>query len=211
MLTPPQQTARQLQWFARHGVERLDLAVQPRSGTWLAPHQNLDAARLGKLLPWCRAENADGSNVYVRPHRHSDVPVVFLDDVTVSAAMTLAQMHPALVLETSANRCHVWIVVDRLLRESERFSTTSDACRKARGRQTARRPGVDQRRPLREAMRLPKSQGRQRLLGKPPRRCRLRCGARGRRLNKADVRNRHAKGVCDLRTRRRTSPYFMFE
>lgn len=120
MLTPAQQTARQLQWFARHGVDRLDLAVQPRAGTWVAPHQNLDAAGLSKLLPWCRAENAGGSNVYVRPHRHSDVPMVFLDDVTVTAAMTLAQMHPALVLETSANRCHVWIVVDRVLRENER-------------------------------------------------------------------------------------------
>lgn len=60
MLTPAEQTSRQLDWFASHGVSRLDLAVQRPTGAWLAPHQGLSRDALEKLLRWCRAENAGG-------------------------------------------------------------------------------------------------------------------------------------------------------
>lgn len=122
MLKPAQQTARQLAWLTAHGVAAMDLAVQRVSGSWLAPHQGIAPDAVAHLLPWCHAENARGANIYIRPHRHSAVPVVFLDDVTSSAAMLLAEQHPALVVETSPNRCHVWLAVERELAERERFA-----------------------------------------------------------------------------------------
>ncbi len=125
MLTPAEQTAHQLDWLAHHGVARLDLAVQQQSGAWVTPHQAINEEALIRFLPWCRAENARGSNVYLRSHRHDAVPVAFLDDVTVAAAAVLAEKHPALVIETSPDRCHLWLAVDRPLGERERYRVQS--------------------------------------------------------------------------------------
>jgi len=130
MLTPAEQTSRQLDWFTNLGVRQFDLAVQTQTGAWLAPHQGLERDALEKLLPWCRAENARGSNVYVRPHRRDAIPVVFLDDVAVAAAIELSVKHHALVVETSSDRCHVWLATDRLLDERGRYQVQSALARR---------------------------------------------------------------------------------
>src|SRR5438105_4214866 len=123
MQSPIQQTQHQLSWFSMHGVRALDLAVQPAGGRpWIVAHQNISHDAICARLRWCRAENANGANIYIRPHRRSAVPVVFLDDVTVAAATELAQRHPALVHETSTNRCHVWLATDNPLTEAERYA-----------------------------------------------------------------------------------------
>ncbi len=132
-MKPDLQIQAQLRWFEHQGITRVDLAVQKRSGAWLQ-QSSMDREGLQQLLPWCRSENAHGSNVYVRPHRHSAWPVVFLDDVATADAQEIAQTHSALVVETSANRCHVWICTDEDLDERQRL-----ACQK----HLAARPGAN--------------------------------------------------------------------
>src|ERR1019366_7192098 len=120
-MNPPFQTQAQLDWFERQGITRFDLAVQKRSGAWMAQNPAMDRAALQRLLPWCRSENAHGSNVYFRAHRHGSWPVVFLDDVAAVDAQRIAEAHPALVIETSPDRCHVWIRTDADLDERNRL------------------------------------------------------------------------------------------
>jgi len=118
---PALQIQAQLDWFERHGVTRFDLAVQRRSGSWMPQDLGLPRPALERCLPWCRAENAQGGNVYVRPYRHGAWHVVFLDDVALADADALANAHSALVVETSPNRCHVWIHTEAPLAERDRY------------------------------------------------------------------------------------------
>src|ERR1039458_3035338 len=120
-MNPAFQTQAQLDWFERQGITRFDLAVQKRSGAWMAQSPGMDRAALQRLLPWCRSENAHGSNVYFRAHRHGSCPVFFLDDVATVDAHGIARTYPTLVIETSPNRCHVWIRTDQDLEECERL------------------------------------------------------------------------------------------
>lgn len=121
-MRPAKQTSLQLDWFELHGVDRFDLAVQRRSGLWMSQSPSLTRQRLEQCLPWCRAENAHGANVYIRASKHAAWPMVFLDDVTASDASALASRHPSLVVETSPGRCHVWLVTDHALNEEGRYA-----------------------------------------------------------------------------------------
>ncbi len=72
-------------------------------------------------LRWARAENARGAEIYIRPARGFDWPVVFLDDVLVDRALEVSRDLGALVVQTSlAGGCHLWIACDRPLAEPER-------------------------------------------------------------------------------------------
>lgn len=121
-MKPTEQIQVQLDWLELHGVDRFDLAVQRSSGVWMSQSPSLTRQRLEQCLPWCRAENTRGANVYVRPSGRSPWPVIFLDDVALIDAVALAEAHPSLVVETSPDRCHVWINTDRALDERSRFA-----------------------------------------------------------------------------------------
>ena len=121
-MKPAIQIETQLDWFEHHGIDRFDLAVQKPSGAWMQQHKCLARARLAQLLPWCRYENARGANVYVRAHRLRAWPLVFLDDVATVDAQHIARAHPALVVETSPDRCHVWISWSEDLDEGQRLA-----------------------------------------------------------------------------------------
>ena len=99
-------------------VDRADLALRQPSGAmlWQA------GLALEKLpLAWARAENAHGADVYIRPARGLNWPMVFLDDVAPLVAEQAARDHGGLAILTSpAGGCHLWLPCERALGEVER-------------------------------------------------------------------------------------------
>lgn len=105
-------------WWKRAGVDRADLAIRRPNGAMLWHQQR----RLDELpLGWARAENASRAEVYIRPARGYDWPLVFLDDVPVDLALRVSGDLSAMVIQTSpAGGCHLWIACDRPLAEPQR-------------------------------------------------------------------------------------------
>jgi len=113
-------TWKMLQSWTLASVSRADLALRRRNGAMLW-HSDLALSDLP--LPWARSENAKGADVYIRPARGHDWPIVFLDDVSVFLARQLAQSKGALVIQTSPEGgCHLWLPCDRPLNEKVRCS-----------------------------------------------------------------------------------------
>ena len=99
-------------------VTRADLALRRSSGAMLW-QSNLALEELP--LAWARAENAHGAEVYIRPARGLDWPMVFLDDVLPEVAMAAARGHGGLAIQTSpAGGCHLWLPCARNLNEAAR-------------------------------------------------------------------------------------------
>lgn len=111
-------TQAMLSWWTRVGIARADLAVRRSTGTMLW-HGDLAVDALP--LAWARAENARHGDIYIRPARGHAWPLVFVDDVAVDRAQTLARDVDALLVATSpAGGCHVWLRCDRVLTEDDR-------------------------------------------------------------------------------------------
>ena len=97
------------------GVGRADLAVRCPDGKMLW-QRNRDVEDLP--LAWLRGANAHGSEIYIRPARGFDWPVVFLDDVPVRIAMAAVARHGGLAVCTSpTGGCHLWLPCPRPLDE----------------------------------------------------------------------------------------------
>jgi hypothetical protein len=118
-MNPSDHSHRMLRWWLRHGgIHRADLAVRRADGSTVW-HRSRALDSLP--LPWARAENVRGAEVYVRPARGLDWPLLFLDDVDRSLALSIARKYRALVVHTSsAGGCHVWLSTSRPLSEAER-------------------------------------------------------------------------------------------
>ena len=72
-------------------------------------------------LAWARAENVRQAEVYIRPARGYDWPVVFLDDVVVGTARQIARKYSAVVVWTSPQGgCQVWLACAEPLTETAR-------------------------------------------------------------------------------------------
>jgi len=100
-------------------VSRADLAVRRSSGAMLW-QSNFALAELP--LAWARAENAHGAEVYIRPARGLDWPMVFLDDVLPEVAMAAARSHGGLAIQSSpAGGCHLWLPCAQNLNEAARY------------------------------------------------------------------------------------------
>jgi RepB DNA-primase from phage plasmid len=111
-------TQAMLQWWARAGIDRADLAVRRSPGA-MRWHRDLTLDALP--LHWARAENVQHADIYIRPARGHAWPLVFVDDVVVDRAQAVAREVDALLVETSpAGGCHVWLRCDRVLTEGER-------------------------------------------------------------------------------------------
>ncbi len=110
-------TGSMLNWWRGLGIKRADLAIKlPRGMIW---HHNLPADALP--LAWARSQNAHHGEVYIRPARGYAWPVVFLDDVPVPLARSVAHKYDALVVDTSpAGGCHIWLACDWPLPERSR-------------------------------------------------------------------------------------------
>ena len=100
------------------GVDRADLAVRvPDGGMFWQRDRPLEDLPLA----WPRAANAHGAEVYIRPARGFDWPLVFLDDVAIPLAVDIAHRHDGLAVLTSARGgCHLWLPCVRPLNEQGR-------------------------------------------------------------------------------------------
>lgn len=83
--------------------------------------QDIEYERVPAILAHLRARNYHGQDVYFRPARGHAAAVLLIDDVPKARALSIAGKYRAYVVETSPDRCHVWIGTDRVLDEDERF------------------------------------------------------------------------------------------
>ena len=125
-------TKQMLNWFINHGVDHWDLAVRELpSGVWISPAtaRSLDRAGVEKHLPWCRAQNVRGNDVYIRPARGERWAYTMQDDVDPALACRIARRYAALAVRTSAaGGCQVWIAVAQPLTERERLLAQRRLC-----------------------------------------------------------------------------------
>jgi hypothetical protein len=108
-------TRSMLEAFQAAGVDRVDLAVRSPEGLMLWQRNR----SIGDLpLAWLRASNVRCAEIYIRPARGYDWPLLFLDDVAVSIALKAVEEYGGLVVQTSAaGGCHVWLPIPRPLDE----------------------------------------------------------------------------------------------
>jgi len=113
-----QHTEAMILWWKRARVDRADLAARRPSGSMIWHH---DLALDALPLAWARAENARQADIYIRPARGYDWPMVFLDDVPVDSALRVTHRYNAMVVQTSSvGGCHIWLLCDRALAEPVR-------------------------------------------------------------------------------------------
>lgn len=105
-------------WHKTAAVDYVDIAVR-RSGGEMIWHPSRSIAQLP--LPWLRAENVRGGDIYLRPARGRSWPLVFLDDVDRRLAVRIAAKYDGAVIETSPpGGCHVWLRCTQPLSETQR-------------------------------------------------------------------------------------------
>lgn len=113
-----QHTRRMLHWLEAIGIERLDLALR-RSDATMIWHRSKTFDQLP--LSWARALNVRQAEVYIRPAREGSWPLVFLDDVALTLAVSIVHKYAALAVATSPlGGCHVWLACRQSLSELER-------------------------------------------------------------------------------------------
>lgn len=133
-MTAHDHTERQLRWLVQAGVSRYDLGVLQRDAggqpAGMRRHTGLTIADLRRHLPWARAQNARGADVYIRAAAAGTWPVIWLDDLSESAALTIAGRLSALVVRTSPGLCHVWVRVARPLDLADRGAVQRELARR---------------------------------------------------------------------------------
>ena len=104
------------------GVDAIDLATRAPGGSFqLFPGLNVCESALDAALTACRKCNAAGDrDVYFRPVRGEQSSVVMLDDLTRKVAMSVAEGHAHMLVETSPANFQLWLKTDRALDEAER-------------------------------------------------------------------------------------------
>jgi hypothetical protein len=125
------QTISMLKWFFDQDVTAVDIHLRcpkvkgaryhcEEEWLWLTTHQNLKIEAAIKIVKWCRYKNSQGSDIFIRPHRHDKQPMIFLDDLPIAKAMMVAKKYCAQIIETSTNNTQVWIALSKPLSESDR-------------------------------------------------------------------------------------------
>ena len=131
MLKPIEQIQMFLNWFCYQGVATFDIHVRKpgspnedyKTGNWIWLTHNENVSIKGirsKLLSWIRMSNAQGSDIYFRPHKDSVHPIIFLDDVPTGKAIKVAKKYTTCVVETSRNNTQIWLATDKALDKDER-------------------------------------------------------------------------------------------
>jgi hypothetical protein len=131
--SPSLQSERMLEWFFAQGVSAVDIHLRcPKRPDavysnadhwfWLTRHQNLSFDRACHLMKWCRHQNTNGADIYIRPYRHDKQPMLFLDDLNVHKAWKVARKYRAFVVQTSNDNTQVWMALTKALSEQERMS-----------------------------------------------------------------------------------------
>lgn len=109
--------------MSNHEIDRFDLGLMKPGGVfWQNGIGNLDLDGVLRRLLWLRSENARGSEVYFRPARDGDWPVVVLDDLTTEKVSKLSRKYQCWIVKTSEDRHHAWILTGGApLKTSQRF------------------------------------------------------------------------------------------
>jgi hypothetical protein len=107
-----------LDWFEASGVDSWNFSVLDKG--MLGHERSRNRAEVERSLGWGWVKNRSGHDVYTRPARGHDWPVVFLDDLPPRKARGIAKKYGALVVETSSGNCQVWIRVMCPLSEPDR-------------------------------------------------------------------------------------------
>lgn len=80
-----------------------------------------------RLLPWLRAKNAGGHNIWARPAA-PDHPLIMLDDLPSGRAIAVTRKYAGTAVETTPGNAQVWIVCDRMLTRKERQDVACALC-----------------------------------------------------------------------------------
>jgi len=119
-------TYNMLGWFTDSVITKLDFSVKRPNGTFLqrdtADIDIADKNQITRIIKWLRFENwKQQSDIYVRPARHHDWPIIFLDDLSKGDAERVADLHASMLIHTSqAGGYHAWISTMQPLNETER-------------------------------------------------------------------------------------------
>jgi hypothetical protein len=130
-MKPIEQIRAFLAWFCNQGVTAFDIHVRtPRTPhedyktgnwIWLTNHENVTCVHImSKLMGWLRQRNANGSDVFFRPHKSGRHNVIFLDDVPVNRARAVLRKYGGCAIETHPGNTQIWLKVDRELAPSQR-------------------------------------------------------------------------------------------
>ena len=112
--------------LSRSGIDRLDFGLRRHGGTFIQRDlQSLGPETIKKALPFLRAENVRGSDVYFRPAQQESWTLIFLDDLTNQQARGIARKYQSWIIETSPGLHHAWIRTNRPLSRPERYAEQS--------------------------------------------------------------------------------------
>lgn len=103
------------------GIDSIDIGMRSQGGSFQI-FSGLDpcGAYLDTALAACRARNRLDCDIYVRPARGVPASVVMLDDLTREVAMSVAEGHAHMLVETSPLNFQLWLKTVPLLDEAER-------------------------------------------------------------------------------------------
>ncbi len=88
------------------GSTEFDLGVLLSTDTMI-PRRNWTAAQVARALPWLRAQNFQGAQIFIRPSL-DHINAILVDDIPKTQLSRLT-LEPAAILETSPGNCQVWI------------------------------------------------------------------------------------------------------
>lgn len=109
-----------LSWFEQAGVNSWNFCVL--QGGMLGHERARGKDETLKCGGWGWVKNREGCDIYIRPSRGIDWPIIFLDDLSSQKAMRIAKKYSACVLETSPNNCHIWVATTSPASESDRLT-----------------------------------------------------------------------------------------
>lgn len=119
-----------LNWFFDNHSSSIDIHVRsPKykgadynsdDWIWITQHEALSKDKAINLLSWCRSKNCNGSDIFIRPHRHDQQPILFMDDLTIEDARMVSRKYRSIIIETSHGNTQVWLALSQSLHENER-------------------------------------------------------------------------------------------
>jgi hypothetical protein len=133
-MRPIEQSKAMISWFFSQEVSALDIHIRvPKVSNpdysnqndwfWITEHEKLDENKAKSLLGFCKHKNANGSDVFIRPHRNNVHPILFLDDLDLNKSMLVAKKYTSLVIETSKGNHQVWLRTSEQLDKSQRMTS----------------------------------------------------------------------------------------
>ncbi len=114
------------------GCELFDVGPEGEKGLW--GKFDKTAQEVMDMIPWLKRQNAQGENIYVRPARSRQEPLVFLDDIFLATVdrMRMDGFAPAVVVESSPGNYQAWVRVQddgSKLSEAVRKTISVELCR----------------------------------------------------------------------------------